>query len=67
MTKLSLNEIPPVPLNTPERADRNEGIDASSNAEMPAGRRRSLTEPTAVRDFAVVKGRDSANVGAVAV
>jgi hypothetical protein len=35
--------------------------------EAPAGRKRSLTEPNAVRDFAVVKARELSNVRAVAV
>lgn len=67
LTKLSLNEVPALPVNTPERDIEEDKIEDVLHADYPAGRRRSLTEPTAVRDFAVVKERELGGVRAVAV
>jgi hypothetical protein len=44
----------------------DEKIEDVATDKFPA-RRRSLTEPSAARDFAVVKEKELANVGAVAV
>ena len=66
LTKLSWDELPHGPSNTPEKGLHDERVGGLSRYEFPA-RRRSLTEPNAVRDFAVVKQRELANVGAVAV
>ena len=67
LTKLSLDELPHGPSNTPEKGVHDVKVEDLTSGEFPAGRRRSLTEPSAVRDFAVVKERELANVGAVAV
>lgn len=66
LTKLSLDEVPHGPSNTPEKDLHGEKSEDLTKNEFPT-RRRSLTETSAVRDFAVVKERELANVGAVAV
>jgi hypothetical protein len=61
-----LDELPHGPSNTPETGLHYEETEDVRREEFPA-RRRSLTEPSVVRDFAMVKERELANVGAVAV
>ena len=65
--ELNLDEIPHGPSNTPEKDGVNEKIELDKTLESPVGRRRSLTDPSAVKDFAVIKDRDLANIRPVAV
>jgi hypothetical protein len=67
LTKLSLDEVPHGPRNTSERGVHEEKIECVRVIEVPGGRRRSLTEPNAMRDFAAVRARELSNAGAVAV
>jgi hypothetical protein len=67
LTKLSLDEVPHGPRNTPERGVLEDKIECVMGIEVLDGRRRSLTEPNAMRDFAAVRARELSNAGAVAV
>lgn len=61
------DELPHGPSNTPEKGGSEEKIDESGTVDAYAGRRRSLTDPSVVRDFAILKGRELANVRPVTV
>ena len=63
LSKLSLDELPHGPSNTPEKG---EGMGDVQGIDFRKLRRRSLTEPSVASDFAVVKTRDFGAVSAAA-
>lgn len=63
---LDFDELPHGPVNTLEKIVTDDKID-DKFSEPPVGRRRSLTDPSAMRDLGAVKDTDSTRIRPVAV
>ena len=63
LSKLSLDEMPPRPSNTPENGHRIEDVEGIDFRKL---KRRCVTAPTVARDFAAVRSRDFAGAPAAA-